>query len=240
MISVLIVEDNEVIGSELVDAFVQWGFDATAVTSVSHFWPALEDFRPQVIVVDLTLPDGSGVDIIRQVRTQSDIGIIVISGRSDEIERVACIETGADDYLVKPCSARELVARIRQLIYRTGGVRFGDSATDNTANDTGRLGFGGYILDLNAMMLTDPVGDEVPLTTLEFALLKTLVSNARQVLSREYLLESSHSGDWAGSDRNVDNLVSRIRKKVIADDGRPLVRTVRGAGYMFAVEAVPV
>ena len=235
MISVLIVEDNKIIGSELVDAFGQWGFDASAVETVHDFWLALDARRPQIIVVDLTLPDGSGVDIIRQVRSQSDIGIIVISGRSDEIERVACIETGADDYLVKPCSARELVARIRQLIYRTGGVRFGERL-ETQLKDTGRLGFAGYVLDLNAMMLVDPAGDEVPLTTLEFALLKTLASNARQVMSREALLESAHSGDWAGSDRNVDNLVSRIRKKVVSEDGRPLVRTVRGAGYMFSVE----
>lgn len=239
MISVLIVEDNTAVASELVDAFSQWGFEADAVGSVADFWPALERVKPQVIVIDLTLPDGSGADIIRQVRAESDIGLIVISGRSDEIERVACIEMGADDYLVKPCSAREMVARIRQLMYRTGGVRWGERA-EAPPEDTGRLGFAGYVLDLHAMMLTDRSGDEVPLTTLEFATLRTLATHAREVLSREYLLESCHSGDWAGSDRNVDNLVSRIRKKVVAEDGRPLVRTVRGAGYMFAVEALPV
>lgn len=236
MIRVLIVEDDELVGEELTEVFVQWGFDAQAVLTVNAFWETIEDFQPQIIVVDLTLPDGSGADIIRDIRVKSDIGIIVISGRSDEIERVACIEMGADDYLVKPFSSREMVARIRQLIYRTGGVRYGEP-NRGQLGDSERLGFDGYIFDAQSMSLTDPSGEEVPLTTLEFAVLKTLVSHARQVLSREYLLESVHSADWVGSDRNIDNLVSRIRKKITGQDGRPLVRTVRGAGYMFAVEA---
>jgi len=236
MIKVLIVEDDELIGEELTEVFVQWGFDAQAVLTVNAFWESIEDFQPQIIVVDLTLPDGSGADIIRDIRVKSDIGIIVISGRSDEIERVACIEMGADDYLVKPFSSREMVARIRQLIYRTGGVRYGE-ANRGQVGDSERLGFDGYVFDPQSMSLTAPSGEEVPLTTLEFAVLKTLVSHARQVLSREYLLESVHSSDWVGSDRNIDNLVSRIRKKITGQDGRPLVRTVRGAGYMFAVEA---
>ena len=236
MTKVLIVEDDEIIGEELTEVFVQWGFDATAVLTVEAFWSKIEEFQPQIIVVDLTLPDGSGADIIRDIRAKSDIGIIVISGRSDEIERVACIEMGADDYLVKPFSSREMVARIRQLTYRTGGIRYGE-ASEGSAGASDRVGFDGYVFDAQSMSLTDPQGEEVPLTTLEFAVLKTLVNHARQVLSREFLLESVHSSDWVGSDRNIDNLVSRIRKKITGQDGRPLVRTVRGAGYMFAVEA---
>lgn len=239
MIKVLIVEDDVFIGEELTEVFVQWGFEATAVLTVESFWAAIEDFQPQIIVVDLTLPDGSGADIIRDIRAKSDIGIIVISGRSDEIERVACIEMGADDYLVKPFSSREMVARIRQLMYRTGGIRYGEGNRDR-ALTADKLGFDGYIFDAQSMSLIDPSGGEVPLTTLEFAVLKTLVSHTRQVLSREFLLESVHSSDWVGSDRNIDNLVSRIRKKITGQDGRPIVRTVRGAGYMFAIDAQPV
>ncbi len=239
MIKVLIVEDDVFIGEELTEVFVQWGFEATAVLTVESFWAAIEDFQPQIIVVDLTLPDGSGADIIRDIRAKSDIGIIVISGRSDEIERVACIEMGADDYLVKPFSSREMVARIRQLMYRTGGIRYGEGNRDR-ALTADKLGFDGYIFDAQSMSLIDPSGEEVPLTTLEFAVLKTLVSHTRQVLSREFLLESVHSSDWVGSDRNIDNLVSRIRKKITGQDGRPIVRTVRGAGYMFAIDAQPV
>ena len=113
MTKVLIVEDDEIIGEELTEVFVQWGFDATAVLTVESFWSKIEEFQPQIIVVDLTLPDGSGADIIRDIRAKSDIGIIVISGRSDEIERVACIEMGADDYLVKPFDPEELRSRVR-------------------------------------------------------------------------------------------------------------------------------
>jgi DNA-binding response OmpR family regulator len=239
VITVLIVEDDAPTGEELSEAFQQWGFDSSHVLTVADFWPALDEVRPQVAVVDLALPDGSGADIIRQIRSKSDIGIIVISGRSDEIERVACIEMGADDYLVKPCSPRELVARIRQLIYRTGGVRYGERLSQASA-DTGRLGFSDYILDLSGMLLLNPQGREVPLTTLEFAILKALVTQPREVLSREVLLKSAHAEGWQGSDRNVDNLVSRIRKKITTSDGRSLVRTVRGAGYMFSAETTPV
>ena len=235
MTKVLIVEDDEMLGDELRDVFIQWGFAAITVASVNAFWEQVEDFKPQLIVVDLTLPDGSGVDIIRDVRSKSDIGIIVMSGRSDEIERVVCIETGADDYVVKPFSSREMVARIRQLMYRTRGVAYGDVAPIN-GSETGRYKFNDYIFDTSAMALTAPSGDEVSLTTLEFSVLKTLVTHAREVLSRDFLLESVHAANWAGSDRNIDNLVSRIRKKITAPGSAPPVRTVRGVGYMFALE----
>jgi two-component system OmpR family response regulator len=235
MTKVLIVEDDEMLGDELRDVFVQWGVGAITVASVNAFWEQVEDFKPQLIVVDLTLPDGSGVDIIRDVRSKSDIGIIVMSGRSDEIERVVCIETGADDYVVKPFSSREMVARIRQLMYRTRGVAYGDVAPIN-GSETGRYKFNDYIFDTSAMALTAPSGDEVSLTTLEFSVLKTLVTHAREVLSRDFLLESVHAANWAGSDRNIDNLVSRIRKKITAPGSAPPVRTVRGVGYMFALE----
>ncbi|MDG2443242.1 MAG: response regulator transcription factor [Luminiphilus sp.] len=235
MTKVLIVEDDEMLGDELRDVFLQWGFVAITVASVNAFWEQVQDFKPQLIVVDLTLPDGSGVDIIRDVRSKSDIGIIVMSGRSDEIERVVCIETGADDYVVKPFSSREMVARIRQLMYRTRGVAYGDVAPIN-GSETGRYKFNDYIFDTSAMALTAPSGDEVSLTTLEFSVLKTLVTHAREVLSRDFLLESVHSANWAGSDRNIDNLVSRIRKKMTAPGSAPPVRTVRGVGYMFALE----
>ena len=239
MITVLIVEDDRPTGEELSEAFGQWGFEATHVLTVAEFWPALEEVRPQVAVVDLALPDGSGVDIIREVRANSDIGIIVVSGRSDEIERVACIELGADDYLVKPCSPRELVARIRQLIYRTGGVRYGERLSQASI-DTGRLRFDDYIFDAKGMSLVDLEGREIALTTLEFAVLQALVTRPLQVLSREALLELVHASGWKGSARNIDNLVSRIRKKVVTKDGRSLVKTVRGAGYMFSAETASV
>ena len=235
MTRVLIVEDDVMLGDELCEVFVQWGFVAITVTSVNAFWEQVQDFKPQLIVVDLTLPDGSGVDIIRDVRSKSDIGIIVMSGRSDEIERVVCIETGADDYVVKPFSSREMVARIRQLMYRTRGVAYGDVAPLN-GSETGRYKFNDYIFDTSAMALTAPSGDEVSLTTLEFSVLKTLVTHAREVLSRDFLLESVHATNWAGSDRNIDNLVSRIRKKITVPGSAPPVRTVRGVGYMFALE----
>ncbi|MGD2007696.1 MAG: response regulator transcription factor [Cellvibrionales bacterium] len=235
MIRVLIVEDDEIIAEELSEVFGQWGFDATAVLTVGKFWEVITELRPQVVVVDLTLPDGSGADIIRDIRSQSDIGIIVISGRSDEIERVACIEMGADDYLCKPFSTREMVARIRQLIYRTGGIGFGEGGRKATP-ESGRFGFAGHTFDVHSMSLSKADGEEIPLTTLEYAVLKTLVTHSRQVLSREFLLESVHSADWVGSDRNVDNLVSRIRKKLTSEDGTALVKTVRGAGYMFSSE----
>lgn len=235
MTKVLIVEDDEILGDELRDVFLQWGFVAITVASVNAFWEQVQDFKPQLIVVDLTLPDGSGVDIIRDVRSKSDIGIIVMSGRSDEIEPVVCIETGADDYVVKPFSSREMVARIRQLMYRTRGVSYGDVAPINDS-ETGRYKFNDYIFDTSAMALTAPSGDEVSLTTLEFSVLKTLVTHAREVLSRDFLLESVHAANWAGSDRNIDNLVSRIRKKITAPGSALPVRTVRGVGYMFALE----
>ena len=235
MTKVLIVEDDEMLGDELRDVFLQWGFVAITVASVNAFWEQVQDFKPQLIVVDLTLPDGSGVDIIRDVRSKSDIGIIVMSGRSDEIEPVVCIETGADDYVVKPFSSREMVARIRQLMYRTRGVSYGDVAPINDS-ETGRYKFNDFIFDTSAMALTAPSGDVVSLTTLEFSVLKTLVTHAREVLSRDFLLESVHAANWAGSDRNIDNLVSRIRKKMTAPGSAPPVRTVRGVGYMFALE----
>lgn len=235
MTKVLIVDDDEILGEELRDVFIQWGFEALAVASVKEFLTKIKDYQPQVAVVDLALPDGSGVDIIKNIRSTSDIGIIVMSGRSDEIERIVCIETGADHYVTKPFSSREMVARIRQLMYRTGGVVYGEFASAKDVK-TGCFKFSDFVFDTNAMALTGPSGDEVSLTTLEYSVLKTLVTHAREVLSRDFLLESIHAENWTGSDRNVDNLVSRLRKKITAPGGSPPVRTVRGSGYMFALE----
>mgnify|MGYP000259177820 CR=1 FL=1 len=232
MTKVLIVEDDEMLGDELRDVFVQWGFVAITVASVNAFWEQVEDFKPQLIVVDLTLPDGSGVDIIRDVRSKSDIGIIVMSGRSDEIERVVCIETGADDYLTKPFNPRELIARLRAVLRRYGSQipQAGGQPSDADAE----YAFGQMVLDIVRRELRSNSGEEIPLTNAEYRLLEFFLRHPNEIVPRTKLLEELGSDLSQYVDRTVDVLILRLRRKIERVPSKPIhLQTRRGQGYIF-------
>lgn len=235
MKTVLILEDDEALAEELMEVLVDSGFSARCATTIEMFWKTVATYPVDLFVIDLTLPDGSGVDVVRKLRSESDVGIIITSGLTHETERVSGIEVGADEYLTKPYSARELVARARRLNSRTVGVQY--SGRSSLVEKSASYLFGGYTLTSGSMSLTNYNGEDVPLTTLEYLLLEALVSKPKRVLTRELLMTLTHSENWQSSDRNIDNLISRLRKKILLENNALLIKTVRGIGYMYPGES---
>lgn len=237
MTTVLLVEDDADLRAELAEALEDAGFRVAEADRVAAFGAAYDSARPDVVLLDMALPDGRGMDIARDLRRVSDVPILFLSGRGDEIDRIVGLELGADDFIQKPCSPRELVARINAVVRRTGARGGGAAPTPprGAPPDAERILFEGFSLDVPAMGLTDPSGAAVPLTTAEFQLLEILVRRPMRVLSRDQLLDLLRGENWAGYDRTVDGLVSRLRRKLSVDGAPcPFLKTVRGAGYMFS------
>jgi DNA-binding response OmpR family regulator len=184
--------------------------------------------RFDAVLLDLMLPGKDGLDVCRELRARSDVPILVLTARGEEADRVMGLELGADDYLAKPFSPRELLARIRAVVRRAKG-RAGPA--------TAAVRVGALVVDPAARRVTLG-GKEVPLTAYEFALLDALARRAGRVLSREQLMELARGSAEEAFDRSIDVHVSRLRQKLGDDPKRPrLIKTVRGAGYVLAGEA---
>jgi DNA-binding response OmpR family regulator len=183
--------------------------------------------RFDVVLLDLMLPGKDGLTVCRELRGRSDVPILILTARGEEADRVLGLELGADDYLAKPFSARELLARIRALVRRARGQA-------GPANEVVRVG--GLVLDPGARRATLD-GRELPLTAYEFDLLRALAERAGRVLSREQLMERARGSAEDAFDRSIDVHVSHLRQKLGDDPRRPrLLKTVRGAGYVLAAE----
>ena len=181
-----------------------------------------------LVILDVMLPDTDGFALCRTVRQRSNVPIIMLTASSDETDRVVGLELGADDYVSKPYSPRELVARIKAIHRRTG--------MDNTAAPR-YFHFTGFTLDTVARTVTDPAGAPVPLTGLDFQLLKYFVEHAGTILDRSALCEGTRGRDAGPMDRFLDVQISRLRLRLSDGGGNPLlIKTVRGVGYVFSAD----
>ena len=184
---------------------------------------------PAVVLLDIGLPDEDGLSLARFLRERYEVGIIMITGADEVIDRVVGLEVGADDYITKPFDLREVRARLRSVLRRTQG-----KAAERPRAQAAFVAVGRCRLDLRSHQLADSNGREVGLTAMEFDLLKALVERPNQVLSRDELLTLTRKREWEPFDRSVDILIGRLRRKLEEDPGRPsAIRTIRGAGYMF-------
>jgi two-component system OmpR family response regulator len=228
----LLVEDDAEI-RELLDGYLKgYGMGVTAVGTAKGMREALKVGNFDVMLLDLMLPDGNGLDLCRQVRTTSNLPIIMLTAQGDPVSRVIGLEIGADDYLGKPFEPRELVARIHAVLRRVGG----QSVTTGKAADAVAR-FQGWQFDRLKRQLTSPEHTVVELSSAEFRLLSVLVDHPGQVLSRDRLLDLTRAPGVIVSDRSVDLTVSRLRQK-LRDAGQAggLIRTMRGEGYLFATQ----
>lgn len=227
--SVLVIDDDVDIVALLSRYFGANGYRVIAATSAAQARMLIRSQVIELVLLDLGLPDEDGLSLLRHLQTQWRGPIIVVSGRGEAVERVVGLELGADDYVTKPFDLRELLARARSVMRR--------AASSATAPTTGSLAFEGFKLDLLARRLVDASGDEVPLTTGEFELLKALLEHPREVLSRDRLMTSVHGRQAGPFDRTIDVGIGRLRRKIERDPGEPkLIKSVRGAGYLFAAE----
>jgi two-component system phosphate regulon response regulator OmpR len=223
---VLVVDDDPSIRRMLAEYLSEHGYDVAQAASGREMRAELERALPAAVLLDIGLPGEDGLTLARFVRERYDVAIIMVTGAGDVVDRVAGLEVGADDYIAKPFDPRELRARLKSVLRR---IEKKDSA--KTQN---RVSIGRCQLDLKSRQLVDAKGNEIPLTAMEFELLKAFVERPNQVLSRDQLLTMTRNREWEPFDRSIDIRVTRLRRKVEADPARPrAIRTVRGAGYMF-------
>jgi two-component system, OmpR family, response regulator len=233
--TILLVEDDGPLRRLTSRALRQSGYGVLTAATGAEMWVTLRENTVHLIVLDIMLPGTNGFDLFRKLRRESDVPIIFISARGSEEDRVLGIELGADDYLAKPFSTRELAARVGAVLRRAGGAEIGgETGEDGQSRD--EVAFDGWKVSLVRRELRSPSGAIVDLTGAEFDLLATFLSYPQRVLGRERLLELSRSRIGESSDRSIDVLVSRLRRKLQSDGAEPPIITVRGVGYMFRSE----
>ena len=225
--TIVLVEDDPPLRTLTSRALQENGFVVRPAATGAEMWVALENGPVDLIILDIMLPGTSGIDLCRMLREKSQVPIIFISARGSETDRVVGLELGADDYLTKPFSTRELIARIRAVLRREGGKQEGAQRSQ------GLLRFDGWTVNLPRRELLSPSGAVVDLTGAEFDLLVSLCDHSGRVIARERLIELSRTRLGDSSDRSVDVLVSRLRRKLSSVGSKPPIVTVRGVGYMF-------
>jgi DNA-binding response OmpR family regulator len=232
----IIIVDDEAPAREMVGDYLKMhGFTVTLCDGGKSLRGAIESGAPDLVVLDLNMPEEDGLSIIRDLKSRTNVPVIMLTATASPIDRVVGLEIGADDYVAKPCELRELMARIRSVLRRSAPVR-ATAATPASAKGGEQLvRFGTKWLDLEAQALRDDEGNEHPLTASEFGLLKVFAANPKRVLSRERLLELANARDAEAFDRAVDLRIMRIRRKIEPDPSKPaVIRTIRGGGYLFS------
>ncbi|MDP3537669.1 MAG: response regulator transcription factor [Azonexus sp.] len=223
----LIVEDDPGTRHVLSSTLATAGIDSIFAEDGAGMWQQLQA-KPDVIILDLSLPDADGLELLRQLRQQSDIPVLIHSTRSDEIERIIGIEIGADDFLPKPCNMRELLARTRSLLRRSQG-----RPMPLARSEIRRLKFGDWILDTASRELKKPDGKPTPLGVSAYALLSAFLEHPFEPLSREQLSRVLKR-EYVAYDRIIDVHVSQIRRILgKQDDGGSFIKTLRSQGYVF-------
>ena len=226
---VLIVEDDAETRVLLTRFLRENGLHATGVRDGREMWETVDQLPIDLVILDVMLPGTQGLDLCRALRQKSDVPIIMLTARGSETDRVLGLELGADDYIAKPFSRPELLARIRAVLRR------GASPVREPAS-AGRRGFAflGWTLDTTRRELHTPEGANVDLSGAEYEVLLAFVEHPQRVLSRDQILELSRSRIGDVFDRSVDVLVSRLRRKIEPEnEAQGLIKTIRGAGYMF-------
>jgi two-component system phosphate regulon response regulator OmpR len=223
---VLVVDDDPAIREMLAGYLGDHGYEVTQAANGAGLRAEMERARPAVVLLDIGLPGEDGLTLARFLRERYEVGIIMVTGASDVIDRVAGLEVGADDYIAKPFDPRELRARLKSVLRRLD--------KKGSPKVQGRVSIGNCFLDLKARSLSDARGREVPITSMEFDLLKTLLEHPNQVLTRDQLLSMTRNREWEPYDRSIDIRITRLRRKLEDDPARPrVIKTVRGAGYMY-------
>lgn len=231
-ISILVVDDDVRICRLLSRYLSDEGYCVHTATCGRDMRQLFADTRVDLVILDLVLDNEDGLAIARELRSHSEVPIIMLSGKGDMIDKVVGLEVGADDYVTKPFEERELLARVRSVLRRSS------LATPmSSAIQSGVARFKGWELHLTSHQLSSPDGTDVSLTTHEFQLLRALVRRPQRVFTREEISEIVAGRYWSPVDRSVDVLVGKLRKKLGDDPSRPgLIQTVRGTGYRFIAE----
>jgi two-component system, OmpR family, response regulator RegX3 len=222
---VLVIEDERPIAEPLAEALRREGFEVTLAATATDGLDAFSSQAPDIVLLDVMLPDGDGRDVLRQIRQTSRVPVVMVSARGEEMDRVLGLELGADDYVTKPFSAAELVARMRAVLRRSAAGPPGDAE--------GSLGSGEVTMNLDTRAVTVG-GEAVDLTVKEFELLRVLLENAGKLVRRQTLMDEVWDPGWWGSTKTLDVHMSSLRRKLGDDPAAPrYIHTVRGVGFRF-------
>ena len=233
---IAILDDEPDITALLGTYLGSHGYRITELHDGAALLALMQRDAPALVLLDLGLPGEDGLAIARRVREFGAIGLVIVSGRGDAVDKVVGLEIGADDYITKPFDLRELLARVKAVLRRMAPA--GVAAAATASADTQR--FAGFTLEPAARRLLGRDGQEISLTGGEFDLLAVFVQHAGRVLSRDFLLEHTRGREAAPFDRAVDVLVGRLRKKLGDDAQQPqILKAVRGAGYLLVDMARP-
>ena len=227
---ILVVDDDTEIRNLLHEYLQKQGYRVTAVADGKGLRSAVAVSHPDLIILDLMLPGEDGLTLCRELRAKSEIPIIMLTARGDETDRIVGLELGADDYVAKPFSPRELLARIKRVLRRARAL-----PENLKTEESGLFRFAGWTLDAATRNLTSPQGVVVALSGTDFRLLKIFVDHPNRVLTRDQLIDLMLSRDAGPYDRAIDVQVSRLRQRLGEDAKEPaIIKTVRGQGYVFA------
>lgn len=230
---IVVVDDEEDVRETMSEYLSDHGYRVTAHGSAAGLRQMVETGeRFDLVLLDITMPGEDGLSLARFIRQRSDAGVIMVTASGEIVDRIVGIELGADDYLPKPVDLRELLARLKAVLRRLNAPARG-AAPEDAAHKV--VAFGHCLLDLDAHKLFDEDSREIPISSMEFQLLRAFAERPNRVLTREQLMELAHDRDGDAFDRSIDIRIARIRRKVELDPGKPkVIKTVRGTGYVFS------
>lgn len=229
---ILVVDDDPEIRGLLKAYLEKNGFRVSAVADGKAMWQTLDRGRIDLVILDIMLPGDDGLVLCRDLRARSELPIIMLTARDEDMDRIVGLEMGADDYLPKPFNPRELLARIKVVLRRTRSI-----ADSQASRDASRIRFAGWTLDLTARHLVGSDGVVVPLSGGEYRLLRTLLEHPNRVLNRDQILDISRGKEWEPFDRSIDVQISRLRRRLRDDSKDPsIIKTVRGEGYVLSAK----
>lgn len=230
----LLVCDDEIGLREMVQEYLEKrGFQVLTAANADELRAIIAAGGIDLIVLDINMPGEDGLSALRALRTENQVPVIMLTAAGEVIDRILGLEMGADDYLGKPVDLRELEARIKAVLRRKSGdeTQLASKSGGNSAK------FGEFVLRLDQARLLDAEGNEVPLTAMEFNLLKVFAENEGRVLNRDQILEQAHDRSWDPFDRSIDIRISRLRRKIESNPSKPnIIKTVRGLGYVYNSE----
>ena len=227
---ILIVDDDRDIRNLLADYLEKQGLRCTTAADGREMKAALEQHRIDLIVLDVMMPGEDGLTLCRELRSRSNVPVIMLTARAEEVDRIIGIEMGADDYMGKPFSPRELLARIKGVLRRTRSL-------PPTLGCAQRVKFAGWILDSGARHLVGPDGVIVSLSGAEYRLLAVLVEHPNRVLDRNQLMDLTLGREATPFDRSIDVQISRLRNRLNDDAREPrIIKTIRNEGYILAAQ----
>ena len=232
---ILVVDDDPRIRNILTRYFEQEGYRVSAAADGQAMRAQLNAKPIDVVLLDVVMPGEDGLTIAREIRATSDVGIIMLTGRDEVLDRVVGLEVGADDYIAKPFHLREVLARVKSVVRRR------KQALDPAQRDKHRgedvIRFDGWLLDTSRRRLVSPSGEDVALTSGEFDLLAALAKHPGRVFSRETLMEHTRGRGLKAFDRTIDAQIARLRRKIERDPKSPtIVKSVRAVGYVFTAK----